>query len=157
MNSFEQPHFCPSLPAIARSLVVELSDRLELKPRCGSTALNTALWGTLFPFSDLTTASEAVAPAKRWANGENCSTTGSGPGFTKPPNIMIILTDDQDGHMETITREHMPYLNEYIIDKGASHPNHYCTIALCCPSRASLWTGLQGHNHNVTDVGGPYG
>ena len=59
--------------------------------------------------------------------------------------------------METITREHMPMLNKYILDQGAYHPRHYCTIALCCPSRTSMWTGLQGHNHNVTDVGGPYG
>ena len=71
------------------------------------------------------------------------------------PNFVFILTDDQDGHMGTV--DHMANLQKHIIQQGSVHPNHYCTIALCCPSRASLWTGMQGHNHNVTDVGAPYG
>lgn len=30
-------------------------------------------------------------------------------------------------------------------------------MALCCPSRATLWSGLAAHNHNVTDVAPPHG
>ena len=77
------------------------------------------------------------------------------PAVDTRPNILIILTDDQDDHMRSL--DYMPNVKDHIIDKGAYHSSHYCTIALCCPSRTSLWTGLHGHNHNVTDVGGPYG
>jgi N-acetylglucosamine-6-sulfatase len=75
--------------------------------------------------------------------------------LAKQPNILFIITDDQDGHMGSI--EHMPLLKKHIIDKGTSYENHFCTIAICCPSRVNLWTGRAAHNTNVTDVGPPYG
>ncbi len=56
------------------------------------------------------------------------------------PNILFILTDDQDLHMDSLS--YMPYLKEHIIDRGLSFNRHYCTVALCCPSRVSMWTGL---------------
>lgn len=46
----------------------------------------------------------------------------------KRPNILFILTDDQDGHMESI--EHMPLLQKYIVDEGTVYENHFCTIGL---------------------------
>lgn len=41
--------------------------------------------------------------------------------------------------------------------KGTTYNQHYCTVALCCPSRATLWTGQAAHNHNVTNVSPPHG
>ncbi|KAF4120842.1 Arylsulfatase A or related enzyme [Geosmithia morbida] len=76
-------------------------------------------------------------------------------GATNKPNILFILTDDQDYHMESV--EHMPFLNKHIIDQGTTFDNHYCTVAICCPSRANLWTGKAAHNTNVTDVKPPFG
>jgi N-acetylglucosamine-6-sulfatase len=75
--------------------------------------------------------------------------------LAKQSNILFIITDDQDGHMGSI--EHMPLLKKHLIDKGTSYENHFCTIAICCPSRVNLWTGRAAHNTNVTDVGPPYG
>ncbi|CAD0092287.1 unnamed protein product [Aureobasidium vineae] len=75
--------------------------------------------------------------------------------LAKQPNILFIITDDQDGHMGSV--EHMPLLKKHLIDKGTSYENHFCTIAICCPSRVNLWTGRAAHNTNVTDVGPPYG
>ncbi|KPM35927.1 Arylsulfatase [Neonectria ditissima] len=71
------------------------------------------------------------------------------------PNILFILTDDQDLHMESV--EHMPYLKDLIVKEGTTYGQHYCTVALCCPSRATLWTGRAAHNHNVTNVSPPHG
>ncbi|RMZ82620.1 hypothetical protein DV738_g1698, partial [Chaetothyriales sp. CBS 135597] len=51
----------------------------------------------------------------------------------------------------------MPKLQKHLIDKGTHFERHYVTVALCCPSRVSLWTGLAAHNTNVTDVNPPHG
>ncbi|RMZ81805.1 hypothetical protein DV738_g2020, partial [Chaetothyriales sp. CBS 135597] len=71
------------------------------------------------------------------------------------PNIIFILTDDQDVHMDSLL--YMPFLKKHLIDEGLVFERHYCTVALCCPSRVSLWTGKAAHNTNVTDVNPPYG
>ncbi|KAI1626105.1 arylsulfatase [Exophiala viscosa] len=74
---------------------------------------------------------------------------------SKQPNIVFILTDDQDARMDSLS--YMPYVQKHLIDKGTQFRRHYCTVALCCPSRVNLWTGKAAHNTNVTDVNPPYG
>ena len=71
------------------------------------------------------------------------------------PNIIFILTDDQDLLLDSM--EYMPKTNALIRDQGAVFSNHFVTTAVCCPSRVALWTGRQPHNTNVTDVNPPYG
>jgi len=83
------------------------------------------------------------------------SLSGTCHAIHKKPNILFILTDDQDWHMESL--KHMPLLQKYVINEGTLYSNHYCTVALCCPSRVNLWTGRAAHNTNVTDVFPPYG
>ncbi|KAI0453598.1 arylsulfatase-like protein [Xylaria acuta] len=91
-----------------------------------------------------------------WANA-------FGPANQKPiigegkghPNIVFILTDDQDLHMQSL--DYMPFVQKHLINHGTSFRKHFCTTALCCPSRVSLWTGKAAHNTNVTDVTPPYG
>ncbi|KAH7235071.1 alkaline-phosphatase-like protein [Fusarium solani] len=73
---------------------------------------------------------------------------------SRQPNILFILTDDQDWHMKSL--KHMPLLQKYLINEGTLYSNHYCTVALCCPSRVNLWTGRAAHNTNV-NVWAPYG
>lgn len=60
------------------------------------------------------------------------------------PNILFILTDDQDLHMNSL--DYLPYTKKHLIEQGTLFKKHYCTIALCCPSRVSLWTGKAAHN-----------
>lgn len=43
------------------------------------------------------------------------------------------------------------------MNEGTTYAQHFCTVALCCPSRTTLWTGLAAHNHNVTNVAPPHG
>lgn len=73
----------------------------------------------------------------------------------KQPNIVFIITDDQDLHMNSLA--YMPRLQKHLLNEGTFFQRHYCTIALCCPSRVNLWTGKAAHNTNVTDVNPPYG
>ncbi|KAI8622884.1 arylsulfatase-like protein [Xylariaceae sp. FL1651] len=76
-------------------------------------------------------------------------------GGTSQPNIIFILTDDQDLHMQSL--DYMPYVKKHLLDRGTFFRKHFCTTALCCPSRVTLWTGKAAHNTNVTDVTPPYG
>ena len=71
------------------------------------------------------------------------------------PNIVFILTDDQDLHMNSL--DYMPFVRRHLIDQGTLFKRHFCTTALCCPSRVTLWTGKAAHNTNVTNVTPPYG
>ncbi|PSN72114.1 Arylsulphatase [Corynespora cassiicola Philippines] len=71
------------------------------------------------------------------------------------PNIVFILTDDQDLHLDSL--DYMPFVQKHLLNQGTFYKRHFCTIALCCPSRVSLWTGKAAHNTNVTDVSPPYG
>lgn len=71
------------------------------------------------------------------------------------PNVVFILTDDQDVHLDSLS--YQPLVKRYLIDNGLTFQHHYCTVAICCPSRVNLWTGLAAHNTNVTDVTPPYG
>jgi hypothetical protein len=80
------------------------------------------------------------------------------PGHTqepKRPNFVFIMTDDQDLHLNSL--DYMPKLKQVIADEGTVFQRHFCTIAVCCPSRVSLMTGKLAHNTNVTDVVPPYG
>ncbi|RJE26100.1 Arylsulfatase [Aspergillus sclerotialis] len=78
-----------------------------------------------------------------------------GLALAKQPNILFILTDDQGKLLGGL--EHMPKLQEQLVNKGLSYEKHFCPTALCCPARANIWTGRMPHNTNVTDVGLPYG
>ena len=71
------------------------------------------------------------------------------------PNFVFIMTDDQDLHLASM--DYMPKVHKLIADEGVTYRSHYCTIAICCPSRVSLLTGKAAHNTNVTDVSPPYG
>lgn len=71
------------------------------------------------------------------------------------PNIIFILTDDQDLQLESLS--YTPIITRELGEKGTFYQNHFVTTAICCPSRVSLWTGRQAHNTNVTDVNVPYG
>ena len=79
--------------------------------------------------------------------------TAKSSGFplstAKPrPNILFILTDDQDMHMDSLS--YMPHLHNHIASRGLSFRRHFCTVALCCPSRGNLWSGQAAHNTNAS-------
>ncbi|CAH0758716.1 unnamed protein product [Diatraea saccharalis] len=76
----------------------------------------------------------------------------------KKPNFVIVLTDDQDVVMDGMTP--MKNVERFIGSEGITFTNSYVTSPICCPSRASLLTGLYVHNHmtkNNSLSGGCYG
>lgn len=66
------------------------------------------------------------------------------------PNIVFIMTDDQDKRLGSL--DYMPVVQRELVGKGTEFSNHYTTQALCCPSRSSLLRGQQVHNTNITNV-----
>jgi N-acetylglucosamine-6-sulfatase len=71
------------------------------------------------------------------------------------PNFILIMTDDQDLLMDSI--DYQPSVQKHFAQEGTWFKKHFCTVALCCPSRVSFLTGKAAHNTNVTDVSAPYG
>ena len=69
------------------------------------------------------------------------------PRARERPNIVFIFTDDQDAAMDSLA--YMPFVQTHITDHGISYLKHFCTVALCCPSRATVWSGQAAHNTNV--------
>lgn len=68
-----------------------------------------------------------------------------------PPNIVIIMSDEQrwdalgaNGNPAA----HTPRLDA-LAGQGATFDHCYTAYPLCCPARASLWTGRLPHNHHV--------
>jgi arylsulfatase A-like enzyme len=73
--------------------------------------------------------------------------------LAKPPNIVFIISDDQDARLGSMN--YMQNVQRSIVGEGINVVNHFGTVALCCPSRATLLRGQAAHNTNVTHVGGP--
>jgi arylsulfatase A-like enzyme len=63
------------------------------------------------------------------------------------PNVLIILTDDQ--RFDMIRRKVMPETRRIFDDEGVRFDNAVATTPLCCPSRASIFSGRYEHNHGV--------
>jgi arylsulfatase A-like enzyme len=67
------------------------------------------------------------------------------------PNVLLIMADEQrwdtlgaNGNQEART----PHLDR-LAARGASFRHCYTPYPLCCPARASLWTGRMPHAHHV--------
>jgi len=64
---------------------------------------------------------------------------------TAQPNIIFIVTDDLD----YASAQRMEGLGSLVREEGASFGNAFVSYPLCCPSRATVLTGLYAHNHEV--------
>jgi N-acetylglucosamine-6-sulfatase len=60
------------------------------------------------------------------------------------PNIVFILTDDQDTILGGT--DFMPHLQRHIIEQGMAFTNAFVHTPVCCPSRSSIWSGRYLHN-----------
>ena len=80
-----------------------------------------------------------------------CSLVGTmaGPEVSaqtqQKPNIIFILTDDQD----TGSIQYMPTVQKELVEKGTTFENGILTVSECCPSRATMLRGQYAHNHRI--------
>src|SRR5829696_889873 len=83
---------------------------------------------------------------------ETSQEEGAGPA-TDRPNIIFVLTDDLD-YASTFK---MPEIRSRLIEEGISLEEAFVSHPICCPSRATLLTGLYDHNHGVKGNAPPEG
>ena len=74
----------------------------------------------------------------------------AGGASAAPPNVVVILTDDQ--RWDTLSS--MPVVQSELVGKGVTFTNSFTVNPLCCPSRASILTGLYSHTTGVYTNGG---
>ena len=66
-------------------------------------------------------------------------------GASSQKNVIFILTDD----MTTSELSAMPNVQSLIAGQGTTFDEAYVSFPLCCPSRATMMSGLYMHNHGV--------
>jgi N-acetylglucosamine-6-sulfatase len=75
------------------------------------------------------------------------------PGAAAEPNIVVLMTDDQTLDSMSV----MPQTQKLLGEKGTTFTRSFVNYSLCCPSRATLYTGQYAHNHGVLGNGPPVG
>jgi arylsulfatase A-like enzyme len=63
------------------------------------------------------------------------------------PSFVVLLSDDQQ--VSLFNRELMPRIFSEVVDKGVQFTHGYVNEPMCCPSRASILTGLYAHHTGV--------
>ncbi|MBA3263359.1 MAG: sulfatase [Thermoleophilaceae bacterium] len=67
------------------------------------------------------------------------------PAAQARPNILVLMTDDQTLDSMSV----MPKTRELIGERGSTFTRSFASYSLCCPSRATLYTGQYAHDHGV--------
>ena len=73
--------------------------------------------------------------------------SAAGPASASPPNIVLVLTDDQDETLGSLG--FMPNVRATVADAGMNFTHFYVPLSLCCPSRTTVLRGQYAHNHGV--------
>lgn len=77
------------------------------------------------------------------------------PSLDTRPTIVVVVTDDQ--RVRTIGPTRMPHLWSALRLRGRVYSNASVPTSLCCPSRASILTGLYAHSTRVFSNTLPFG
>jgi arylsulfatase A-like enzyme len=86
------------------------------------------------------------------APGEWGKEVPAAPLLGERPNILLIVVDDQRAGEGTL--EVMDKTRRWLMEGGTRFTDAFSTTPLCCPARASIFSGLYAHNHGVyTNLG----
>jgi N-acetylglucosamine-6-sulfatase len=94
-----------------------------------------------------TTASQARGASAARSSNAIARGTASGVG-SAPPNIVFVLTDDLAWNLV----RYMPHVLA-MERAGVTFTNYFVTDSLCCPSRASIFSGRLPHNTRIFSNG----
>jgi arylsulfatase A-like enzyme len=73
------------------------------------------------------------------------------PNGKARPNILFILLDDAR-YEGIVDRDGvLPKTKRWLLEGGTNFDRGYATTSLCCPERATIWSGRLSHNHQVVD------
>ena len=84
--------------------------------------------------------------------GEDSTAAGSSAGESARPNVVVVMTDDQD----VASGDHLPQI-QALAETGTTFTHAVATTPQCCPSRATFLTGQYAHNHGVLSNKAPDG
>lgn len=66
------------------------------------------------------------------------------------PNILVLCMDQWQRHMEVPDAVPLPALRR-LEGQGMSFDRQYCTVPICTPSRATMWTGVHARHTGLWD------
>lgn len=71
-------------------------------------------------------------------------------GGAQRPNILVLCMDQWDTHMEVPDAVQFPAMQR-LESQGVSFDRQYCTVPICTPSRATMWTGVHAIHTGLWD------
>ena len=90
------------------------------------------------------------------AGGASAQDTRPGAAASGP-NVVVVMTDDQ--RFDDMPA--LPKTRRLIGDAGVTFTRSFASYPVCCPARATFFTGQYAHNHHVRclypECGGGYG
>src|SRR5690606_16652294 len=66
------------------------------------------------------------------------------------PNFLILCMDQWDTHMRVPEAVRFPTMTR-LEAEGVSFDRQYCTVPICTPSRATMWTGVHARHTGLWD------
>jgi N-acetylglucosamine-6-sulfatase len=98
-----------------------------------------------------------VAAAAVLLPAGGASAQEGGPAAASGPNVVVVMTDDQ----RVDDMPALPKTRRLIGQAGVTFTRSFASYPVCCPARATFFTGQYAHNHDVRclypDCGGGYG
>jgi len=96
--------------------------------------------------------------ARWWLLAAAVAVTAASPGLAAEapagrPNIVMILTDDED----VASHAYMPKTKALLEDRGTIFANFFVTNSFCCPSRVTILRGQYSHNTQIQGIQPPTG
>jgi arylsulfatase A-like enzyme len=80
-------------------------------------------------------------------NDKRGSKSNSG---NRRPNILVLCMDQWDTHMQVPGEVRFPAMQR-LEAQGVSFDRQYCTVPICTPSRATMWTGVHAIHTGLWD------